>query len=412
MRIDIAVVGGGSAGIAASVSAARRGASVLLIERLGMLGGMGSAANVHTVCGLYRLRRDHEEPLVPANEGFPMEFSCRLLGSGAAIGPVRIGKLDVLLHTPALFAHVADMITGEQPGLMVMLHSEVAGVTRDKGRISSLEILCRGRASKIHPSVVIDTTGDAEVAVLAEARTMKESLEKLQRPAYVFGLGGLEPEALTDAGKISIARAISYGVSNGKLPSGALGVAFRTGVHTGDGWGTIDFTAEGFDPEKSECLSLIEAEGRRLSVIITGFLAREMEGFRSARITSFPARAGIRESRRVRGLYELTHGDILSGARFEDEVASSSWPIELRETSRGPRFRFPEENKSCGIPLRSLMSADIQNLLVAGRCISCTHEAQAAIRVMGTCMATGEAAGRSAVTMISAPSNSPAAVQS
>jgi hypothetical protein len=402
MNIDIAVVGGGSAGIAASVSAARQGASVVLIERLGMLGGMGSAANVHTVCGLYRLRKDEGEPLLPANEGFPQEFAGLLLRSGGAIGPVRMGKLDVIMHEPSLFAHAAGRVTGEQPGLRVLLHSEVSGVMRDGKGISSLEVLSRGRVMKFTPRAVIDTTGDAEVAFLAKAVTDQESLEKLQRPAYIFALGGLSPEALSDSGKILVARAISYGVRDGRIPSGALGAAFRAGVHAGEGWGTIDLAAEGFDPGKSECLSQIEAEGRDLAVTLTAFLAGEVEGFRSSRITSFPSRAGIRESRRVRGFYELTHDDILSGARFEDEVAFSSWPIELRETSRGPKFRFPEENRSCGIPLRSIRSADVPNLFVAGRCISCTHEAQAAIRVMGTCMATGEAAGRSAASMISA----------
>jgi hypothetical protein len=104
----------------------------------------------------------------------------------------------------------------------------------------------------------------------------------------------------------------------------------------------------------------------------------------------------VRESRRVMGLMELTENDILTGARFEDEVAFSSWPIELRETARGPKFRFPHENRSCGIPLRCLQSRSIQNLFMAGRCISATHEAQAALRVIGTGMAMGEAAGKAA----------------
>jgi len=149
---------------------------------------------------------------------------------------------------------------------------------------------------------------------------------------------------------------------------------------------------------------VIETVGKELAVTITDFLTGELEGFRSARISSFPVRAGIRESRRVKGHYELTKEDILTGARFEDEVAFSSWPIELRETTRGPRFRFPEGNRSCGIPLGAIRSTDVTNLLMAGRCISSTHEAQAAIRVMGTCMATGEAAGRSAASKIFAKS--------
>jgi len=404
MNIDIAVVGGGSAGIAASVSAARQGASVVLIERLGILGGMGSAANVHTVCGLYGLRGDEREPLVPANAGFPMEFAERLLLAGGASGPVRMGKLDVLMHVPECFAQVASEITMAEPNLALLLDSVVVEVMRSGQAIAGLRVESRDRSLDIRPTMVIDTTGDAEVAFLAGAQTNRESLEKLQRPAYVFGLEGLEPEALSDDGKISLARAISYGVRNGKLPEGALGAAFRRGVHHGMGWGTIDLTAEGFDPGQSDSRMVIETVGKELAVTITDFLTGELEGFRSARISSFPVRAGIRESRRVKGHYELTKEDILTGARFEDEVAFSSWPIELRETTRGPRFRFPEGNRSCGIPLGAIRSTDVTNLLMAGRCISSTHEAQAAIRVMGTCMATGEAAGRSAASKIFAKS--------
>ena len=402
MKVDIAVVGGGSAGIAASVAAARQGASVVLIERLGMLGGMGSAANVHTICGLYRLRQDDGEPLVPVNEGFPMEFSDILLRSGGAIGPIRMGKLDVLVHTPTLFAEVAGRITREQPDLNVLFHAEVAEVVRVEDEITNIRLNCRGHTVNVRPTMVIDTTGDAEVAFLAGSETRRESLEKLQRPAYVFGIGGLAQGALVDSGKIAVARAISYGVRDGRLPPESLGAAFRAGVHCGEGWGTIDLVAEGFDPANSECRALIEAEGRNLAKTLTDFLSNELEEFSSARITSFPVHAGIRESRRVKGLYELTQDDIISGARFADEVAFSSWPIELRETSRGPKFRFPEGGRSCGIPLRSLKSADTTNLLMAGRCLSSTHEAQAAIRVMGTCMATGEAAARIATSLLSA----------
>jgi hypothetical protein len=124
-----------------------------------------------------------------------------------------------------------------------------------------------------------------------------------------------------------------------------------------------------------------------------------MEGFQEASLRGYPSCLGIRESRRSNGIYQLTEKDILEGARFDDEVAIASWPIELRETARGPRFRYPIGNQPCGIPLRSLQSKDVENLFVAGKCISTTHEAQASIRVIGTCLATGEAAGIAAAKM-------------
>jgi hypothetical protein len=166
-------------------------------------------------------------------------------------------------------------------------------------------------------------------------------------------------------------------------------------------WGTIDLAAEGLDPSDSQSLSQMEMHGREIAVAVTDFLKNELVGFRSAFISAFPARAGIREGYRVKGLEELTEQDILTGARYPDEVALSSWPIELRETALGPKFRFPEANRSCGIRLGCLRSQNVENLFMAGRCISTTHEAQAAVRVIGTCMATGEAAGKAAADWVS-----------
>jgi hypothetical protein len=224
-------------------------------------------------------------------------------------------------------------------------------------------------------------------------------LEKLQRPSYIFLIGGLHPPTMSENGRLALAHAISTAVMEGDLPEGALGIAFRAGVRSGEVWGTIDLRGEGFDPGDPDSLSMIETEGRHLAFKVVEFLKCHAGDFQEASISALPARAGIRESRRIIGDYQLTESDILRGSRFEDEVAFASWPIELRETSRGPKFRFPDANLSCGIPLRSLHSKNVDNLFAAGRCISCTHEAQASIRVIGTCFATGEAAGKAAARM-------------
>jgi hypothetical protein len=168
------------------------------------------------------------------------------------------------------------------------------------------------------------------------------------------------------------------------------------GVTEADVWVTTDLAAEGFDPFDSQCLSAIERQGREIATQVVPFLREAIPGFGGATIAALPGRAGIRESRRVEGQYELTADDICNGASFADAVALSAWPMEFRENHAGPKFRFPLENRPCGIPLRSLRSRNIPGLFVAGRCISCSHGAQAAIRVIGSCLATGEAAGKSA----------------
>jgi hypothetical protein len=397
MKLDVAVIGGGSAGLAAAVTAARNGAEVALVERQGMLGGMASTAFVHSICGLYQLRKSEQEPLSDSNGGFPKEFAESLLENGGARGPVRMGRLDVLLHRPTSFASLADHFVQSLPNLKLLLHCEIEGVElEDRRNIHSLRLRCRNTRSELEASVVIDTTGDAEIAKIAGAPWERSPLSSLQRPAYIIALRGIDPKAMSEEGRIVIAHSLSSAVIAGKLPESALGMAFRAGVLPQEVWGTIDLADRDFDPADPHCLSQIEVEGRAIANQVISFLRTALDGFSCATIASFPCRAGIRESLRIKGLYELSEEDVLGGTRFDDEIALSSWPIELRETARGPRFRFPLENRSCGIPLRCLRSAEIDNLLVAGRCISASHEAQAAIRVIGTCMATGEAAGKAA----------------
>ena len=109
---------------------------------------------------------------------------------------------------------------------------------------------------------------------------------------------------------------------------------------------------------------------------------------------------GVRESRRVIGRYQLTRDDVLSGRKFDDAVARASWPIELWEEGRlGATYEYPDDGQTYDIPLRSLQARDVDNLFVAGRCMSATHEALGSARVIGTCLATGEAVGRAAACM-------------
>jgi 2-polyprenyl-6-methoxyphenol hydroxylase-like FAD-dependent oxidoreductase len=393
MRADVAVVGGGAAGIAAAVSAARAGARVALIDRNGMLGGQISGAMVHSICGLYLLRGDESRPPQHANHGFPMEFANALIAMGGAKGPVRMGRLDVLLHEPAAFAILADRLCADQTGLEVRLHTEILAVESGGARFL-LRLNSRGRQEELVAGTVVDATGDAEAAALAGAGCAQS--DRLQRPAYIFKLAGVKPQAMTADGRIRVAQVLSAAVADGTLPASAFGTTFRMGVAEEEVWATTDLAAEGFDPFDSRWLSAIEREGRDIASQILRFLRETIPEFRRAAIAAFPGRAGIRESRRILGRYELTADDVRQGASFADAVAFSAWPIELREAHTGPKFRFPLENRPCGIPLRSLRARDIPSLFMAGRCISCSHEAQAAIRVIGTCLATGEAAGKAA----------------
>jgi hypothetical protein len=157
----------------------------------------------------------------------------------------------------------------------------------------------------------------------------------------------------------------------------------------------LDGVADGVTPGR-DFLTAAEQEGRRRVFAVTEFLKR-MPGFARAFVSHTAAQVGVRESRRLVGRYELTRDDILSGRRFPDVVARACWPIELWEPRRlGPTYEYLEDGQSYDVPLRSLQARDIDNLFAAGRCLSGTHEALGSARVIGTCLATGEAAGRRA----------------
>lgn len=402
MRCDVLVVGGGSAGLTAAVAAGRAGADVVLIERHGSLGGMATASLIHSICGLYLLQAKPDA--TPANPGLATELAGRLIALGGAAGPVRMGRVDVLLQHPTLFACAADQMLGElSQRITPRFHTELISATPSAGERDQdwrVEVICRGQRTTIDASAVVDASGDAVVAALSSAGFDQAQADRLQRPAYVFALQGVDEGATAPDARLRIAGLIARAVKDGELPGGALGAGLRATGRPGEAFITIDLQGvEGhaYDPTDPACLTALEAHGRALMHALITFLQREAAGFEHATVSAIPARVGVRESRRVHGRYRVEADDLVSGAVFKDAIGLATWPQELRETARGPRWTFPASGRGgCGIPLRALRLAKYDNLWVAGRCLSCSHAAQAALRVIGTCLVTGQAAGLAA----------------
>jgi hypothetical protein len=387
VRADVLVLGAGSAGLAAAVSAARRGASVILIERHGFAGGMGTASLVHTFCGLYL--PGGEMPVI-ANEGFPAEMEERMRRATGS-GPVKMGRVWVLPQHPVEFVRIADAVLSES-GVKVLYHSEAIAAEAD-GDGWRVKLASRGGIFPLHAKVVVDASGDAVFAAISGAATATTDASSLQRPAYVFAVQG----ASEGESGLVLAGRIVEGVRRGILSKDTLGLHFRNSGRAGEIFGTIDLSGQeegrDYDPLDPACLSSLETAGRAIASAAIDFLKQEAGGWSGAYISQWPVRAGVRESRRWIGRKVLTADDILSGARHEDDVALATWPLELRETNRGPKLRYPGNDLPAGIPLGSLIPEKLERVFVAGRCISCDHGAQASVRVMGTCFATGQAAG-------------------
>ena len=381
MTADIVVIGGGSAGLCAAISAARAGAKVILIERSDRLGGMGTLAKVHTFCGLYH--PDVSRPPQIANPGLPAEIE-RLMRARTGVDPVKMGKVYVLPQDPAAFAVIARELTLAEKSLEVRFGTTCKAIARGTGESFIVEtdsgsITCRS---------LIDASADANAAVFLGATRHSVPPEKNQRSAFVFSLQGIDHSAMEEGFRMRLALEIVRAVAAGELPETALGTSGRPSTVPGE----IHFTTD-FDPAPRDELM---ATGLNLAKSLTKFLRRKFPAYAAACEPLPAAEPGVRESFCWKGQYILTGEDLISGREFPDTVAYATWPIELRETTRGAKLQFFARPVPASIPLRALTSAEINGVFFAGRCISATHEALASVRVMGTCFATGQAAGKAA----------------
>jgi FAD-dependent oxidoreductase family protein len=394
---DVAVIGGGSAGVAAACAAARAGARTLLFERGARLGGNAAQALVHTICGLY-FPADGGEPQL-AHGGIAAEVARRTSDAEHAVPPERAGHVWYLPVRPDALSAIYTDLCQEAAGLEVALGAELVGaeLAADPAERSRLWLRSAAGARALEAAVVVDTSGDAAAADLGGAATELASPDELQCPSYVFRLEGVDTSQLAGFARLQLGAALARGVRAGALPAGADAIVVRASGRPGEVFATLNLARpadRAWAPLDPDCIAALERDARGAAESIARFLAETRPAFARSRLAEHPARLGVRETRRVRGLARLAADDVLGGKRRDDEVALSTWPIELWSDCRRPVFEVPAG--PCSVPLGALVSRSHPRLGTAGRCLSATHEAQGALRVIGTALATGEAIGRAA----------------
>ena len=398
---DVVVVGGGAAGLAAAIAAGTAGARTALVERYGFLGGMATAGMVSTICGLYHCAPGGAPE--PINEGFAETFAGRLIAMPGCQKPVRRGRSFVLPYTPFAFACLADELVAAVAPLDVYLHAYLVGAEGRADRIDALRIATWERSLELRARVVVDTSGDAVLARQAGAATETAPPSDRQLPSLIFVLQQVDAAALGAGARLAVLRALLAAEQEGRVPPGASNVTLGLSPQPGELIGKLALGGVASErSDRRDFLTAAEQEGRRRVLALTEFL-KTLPPFGRAFVSHVAAQVGVRESRRLLGRYQLTREDVLSARKFDDGVTRAGWPIELwHDGHLGATYEYLADGQTYDIPLRSLQARDVDNLFVAGRCMSATHEALGSARVIGTCLATGEAVGLAAARMAAA----------
>lgn len=410
---DIVIVGGGPAGINAAIAAGRKKKKVLLVERHGFLGGMSTIASV------YPWMTFHTENGVQVIKGIAEEIVQRLKERKASPGHLRdtCGFVySVTPYDPEVYKVLAvEML--EEVGVELLVHSFVDAVKVENNLIQYIELSTKSGRIKVYADMFIDTSGDGDVAYLSGAPTLKgrEEDEKTQPLTMKFRMRGVNltkvkkemlrnpenffrktPFAELEELPLTAVQGFYTEWKAANLPINRDQVLFFAGPAEDEV--LVNMTrVQDLDATKIEDLTKAEYEGRKQVLMIADFLKNSIPGFEKASVSSTGTQIGVRESRRIDGEYVLTKEDVTIGKKFADCIAKSGYPIDIHAPSgKGMEIAWIKGDGAFDIPYRSLLPKKIDNLLVAGRCMSASHEALATTRLTPSAMATGQAAGTAA----------------
>lgn len=405
---EVVVLGGGPAGIAAAVAAARAGRRTLLIERYGFLGGMGTAAGVTNFCGLHANVHGEMHRVV---QGVASDLLGRIDHLGGLNAPhLIVGKILAQAYdTPAYKIAADDLLAAHK--VDILFHALGAGVVmHDESRINALMVETKAGRQAVRADIFVDFSGDGDLAAWAGARfEVGDNNGGMLYPSMMFRLNGIDPDKAGEAWRTipALMEAAEAAGTHHFPRKAAIVRPQRSPIE----W-RVNFTQlaredgtaiNGLEPDD---LTRGEIEGRRQAVNAFNFL-RTVPGFEKSYIVDLPPQLGIRETRRVVGGYMLSGDDVLGCASFDDSIGVNGWPMESH-VAGDVIFKFPPIPESRGfneLPYRMLVPDGIDNLLMAGRCASMTHDGQSAARVSGACFAMGEAAGTAAALALGGNTN-------
>lgn len=384
---DVIVLGGGPGGVPAAVAAARNGARVLLVERYGFLGGMATSALVLPYMKYFAGDRF-------IVRGLFEEFLDRMEANGSIKNLFSIGGHPTrTCYDDEAMKRLLDRFVLDS-GAEMLLHTQAIGVLKEGKDIRAVRVFHKGGVEDLSADIFIDSTGDGDIAAWAGATVEvgRNAPDHACQPMTAcFRMAGVDTSRIPEDKEIS--RLYDAAKASGEVKNPRENVLKFTTVHDD----VIHFNTTRVVGESALdgwSMTRAEIEGRRQIEDMVRFLQKNVAGFEKAYLQKTPAQIGVRESRRVIGKYVLTEKDVIEGRKFDDGVAACSYEIDIHNPSgTGTRLVYLAEGVYYQIPYRSLLPLGVDNLIVASRCVSSTHEAHSSLRIMPTVWAIGQAGG-------------------
>jgi len=425
LNFDIIVIGGGPAGVTAAIAAARGGANVLLVERHGFLGGMLTAAGTGPMMSFHAGKTQ-------VVRGIPEEIIQRLVKMGLSPGHMEdfVGYCATVTPFSAEGMKLVMEDMCMEAGVTLLYHTTFIDCTMDGDQITGVRLFAKNGFFEAHAKIYIDASADADLAVSAGISTVygRESDGVAQPMTLNILLGGVDRERLMDYVQSEREDMLST------IPFDRLRLIPRTGIQGArsklnkareDGAITVNNKSllifetntlgqfivnmtHMFNLNSVDAFGLTEAEidGRKQAHQLFNFLKNYIPGFENAHMIQTGPNIGIRESRKIDGVYKLTEFDVVDNVMFEDAVAMGGYPVDVH-APKGfgeNRKKLPhlEPGSWYSVPYRCLVTNEVRNLIVAGRCISTTHLACGATRVTPVLMAISQGAGTGAALALKA----------
>jgi hypothetical protein len=411
---DVIIAGGGTAGVAAAIAAARGGAKTLLIEQNSYLGG--TAVNgIPFLGGL-----DCNGKIV--NKGVFSEIVDRMKAENACLGYVTGAywntpekyQFSLVPFDPEILKYISQEMVLEA-GAEIMLHTYITDVKMENDCISAVEISNKSGKKNLTADVFIDCTGDADIVDMAGGMFIENQLK--QNCSILFRVGNVDLEMLVDdlqkgysikgwgdwhtrvlradkidgiqQGLVHIAGHMVFGEDEAEITF--------TAVSLRDGEVFLNATrVAGLSGYNAEDVTNAEILERRNVNRVINLMKKHIPSFKNSVLLA-TSPIGFRESRNILGDYIMTKEDVVNGASFSDGVARGAYPIDIHDPKGGrTKFIFIRDGGSYEIPFRCLLPKNLQNVIVAGKTISATHEANGSTRIMACVISQGEAAGTAA----------------